>query len=116
MERVEPIHTILSGKLEVGACLRITVHPPGRKPMKFKPEVLSLRPGEEILWGGSYGILFRADHEILLEPLSGGGTRFRQIERFRGPVVLFIGGIIKSSEKGYHEMNEALKRRVEGTI
>ena len=75
-----------------------------------------MRPGEEILWGGSYGILFRADHEILLEPLSGGGTRFRQIERFRGPVVLFIGGIIKSSEKGYHEMNEALKRRVEGTI
>ena len=83
--------------------------------MEFKPKVFTLRPGEEILWGGSFlGVVYRGDHEILLEPQSGGGTRFRQIERFRGPLVLFMSGMIDDTERGYHQMNDALKRRVEG--
>jgi hypothetical protein len=104
----------VTGTLEVGAHLRITVVPPGRKPMEFKPEVFSVRPGEEILWGGSFlGVIYRGDHEILLASLPSGGTRFRQIERFRGPMVLFMSRMIEDTEKGYHQMNQALKRRVE---
>jgi len=50
---------------------------------------------------------------ILLESLNGNSTRFRQIERFHGPMVLFMGSMIKKTEKGYHQMNIALKKRVE---
>jgi hypothetical protein len=111
-----PFIPSLTGKLEVGARLRMTVVPPGRKPMEFKPKVFTMRHGEEILWGGSFlGVVYRGDHEILLEPQPGGRTRFRQIERFRGPMVLFMNAMIEATESGYHQMNEALKKRVEGS-
>jgi hypothetical protein len=110
-----PFVTSVAGTLEVGARLHITVSPPGIKPMEFKPKVFAIRPGEEILWGGNFLlVIYRGDHAMLLEPLPGGGTRFRQRERFMGPMVLFMSGMIKAAERGYHQMNQALKRRVEG--
>ncbi len=41
------------------------------------------------------------------------GIRFRQIERFNGPMVLLMDSMIKKTEKGYHQMNNLLKKRVE---
>ena len=110
-----PFIPYVAGTLEVGARLHITVSPPGIKPMEFEPKVFAVRPSEEILWGGNFLlVLYRGDHAILLEPLPGGGTRFRQRERFLGPMVLFMSGMIKATEQGYHQMNQALKERVEG--
>ena len=110
-----PFIPSIAGKLEAGAYLRITVSPPGMKSMEFKPKVFFVRPDEEIIWGGSFLLfVYRGDHTMSLEPLSDGGTRFRQRERFRGPMVLFMGSMFKPTEQGYHQMNEALKRRVEG--
>lgn len=83
--------------------------------MTFAPLVFSVEPGEEIVLGGSFLLVaYRGDHAFFLEPLPGGGTRFRQRERFRGPMVLFMGGMIEATELGYRQMNEAFKRRVEG--
>ena len=80
-----PFIPSVTGRLEVGARLHIIVSPPGIKSMEFKPKVFAVRPGEEILWGGSFLlVVFRGDHTFLLEPLPDGGTRFRQRERFRG--------------------------------
>lgn len=105
----------VTGTLEVGAAMRITVSPPGIRSMTFEPRVFSLEPGKEIVWGGSFlFVAYRGDHAFFLAPLPGGGTRFRQRERFRGPMVLFMGGMIEATERGYHQMNEAFKRRVEG--
>ena len=110
-----PFIPSITGKLEVGAHLRITVSPPSIKSMEFKPKVFAVRLGEEIIWGGSFLLfIYRGDHAILIEPLPSGGTRFRQRERFRGPMVLFMGKMFKPTEQGYHQMNQALKRRVEG--
>jgi len=82
--------------------------------MEFRPEVFVVRPLEEILWGGSFlWIVYRGDHAILLQPLPGGGTRLRQRERFRGPMVLLMSNMIKATESGYHQMNRAIKQRVE---
>lgn len=107
----------VEGTLEVGAHLRIKVVPPGRKPMEFKPEVFVVRPCAEIVWGGSFlWITYRGDHAFLLEPLAGGRTRFRQRERFRGPMILFMANMIKDTEKGYRQMNQALKQRVESKV
>lgn len=110
-----PFIPSITGKLEVGARLQITVSPPSMKSMEFKPEVFAVRPCEEMIWGGSFLLfIYRGDHAILLEPLPGGRTRFRQRERFRGPMVLLMRGMFEPTEQGYHQMNEALKRRVEG--
>ncbi len=50
---------------------------------------------------------------FILEPLNENRTRFRQIERFHGPMVSFMGSMIKKAEKGYHQTNNLLKKRVE---
>jgi hypothetical protein len=109
-----PFIPSVDGSLVVGERILIKVVPPGRKPMEFKPEVFVVRPCEEIIWGGSFlWVMYRGDHAFLLESLPGGGTRFRQRERFRGPMTLFMTRMIKDTEKGYYQMNQALKRRVE---
>jgi hypothetical protein len=105
---------LVEGNLIVGERMRIRVVSPGLKPMVFKPEVYEVIPHKKILWGGSFlKIIYRGDHAFLLEPGPDGKTRFRQIERFMGPMVLFMGGMIEKTEIGYHQMNHALKERVE---
>lgn len=109
-----PFIPMVEGNLKVGEYLRIKVTPPDMKPMIFKPEVFEVIPNEKILWGGSFlKILYRGDHSFILEPLTDGKTRFRQIERFIGPIVIFMSGMIKKTELGYQQMNLALKKEVE---
>jgi hypothetical protein len=105
---------LVEGNLKVGERMRIKVVSPDSKPMKFKPEVYEVIPYEKILWGGSFlKIIYGGDHAFLLEPIQDGKTRFRQIERFRGPIVLFMDNMIKKTEIGYHQMNLAFKEQVE---
>jgi hypothetical protein len=105
---------MVEGNLQVGELIRIKVVPPGLKPMIFEPEVYEVTPFKKILWGGSFlKIIYRGEHAFLLEDAPDGKTRFRQIERFMGPIVLFMGNMIKKTEVGYHQMNLALKERVE---
>jgi len=105
---------LVEGNLIVGERMRIKVVSPGLKPMVFKPEVYEVIPHKKILWGGSFlKIIYRGDHAFLLEPGPDEKTRFRQIERFMGPMVLLMGGMIEKTEVGYHQMNRALKERVE---
>lgn len=105
---------IVEGNLQVGERLLIKVVPPGLKPMTFNPEVYVVEPIKAIVWGGSFlGVIYRGDHSFILESTPDGKTRFRQIERFRGPMVLFMSGMIKKTEIGYHQMNHALKKRME---
>jgi hypothetical protein len=106
----------VEGVLEVGRKVHIKVVPPGRKPVRFNPEVWVVRPCEKILWGDSWlWIVYRGDHDFVLERLPQGGTRFSQRERYRGLPVLFMvmGGLFGPIKKGYRQMNEGLKQRVE---
>lgn len=104
----------VEGIVAEGNSIRIRVAPPGLKPMYFKPKVCRVRPLREIRWGGSFlWFVYRGDHTFLLEPLAGEKTRMRQIERFRGPLVLLMGGMMKNTEEGYHQMNQALKQEAE---
>ena len=105
---------MVEGNLQVGERMRIKVVPPDIKPMIFEPEVYEVILYKKILWGGSFlKIIYRGDHAFLLEPGPDEKTRFRQIERFMGPMVLLMGGMIEKTEVGYHQMNRALKERVE---
>lgn len=113
-ESWNPFIPVVEGELAVGKRLQIKVVSPGMKPMIFKPIVFVVRPHEEIIWGGSFlRVLYRGDHALILEPLPGGKTRFRQIERFMGPIVLFMGGMIEKTALGYQQMNQALKEEAE---
>lgn len=115
-ESWNPFIPIVEGNLRVGEKIQIKVVSPGMKPMIFKPIVFEVKPNEKILWGGSFlKILYRGDHAFILEPIEENKTRFRQIERFMGPIVVFMGSMIKKTEIGYHQMNLALKKEVEKT-
>ncbi len=104
----------VEGSLKKGRKINIKVTPPGLKSMTFRPEVKLVIPYKKIAWGGAFlWVIYRGDHLFLLESLQGGRTRFRQIERFMGPMVLFMSGMIKKTELGYHQMNLALKKKVE---
>ncbi len=115
-ESWNPFIPIVEGDLRVGEKIQIKVVSPGMKPMIFKPIVFEVKTNEKILWGGSFlKILYRGDHAFILEPIEENKTRFRQIERFMGPIVVFMGSMIKKTEIGYHQMNLALKKEVEKT-
>ena len=106
----------VEGILEVGRKIKVKVVPPGWKLPVFTSEVWVVRPYEEIVFGGGFlGFVFHGDHALFLERLPQGGTRFPQRERWRGPLVLLILalGLLEPTVRGYHQMNEALKQRVE---
>lgn len=109
-----PFIPFIEGDLQMGEKIRIRVTPPGLRPMTFRPEVYLVIPYKKIVWGGTFlWIVYRGDHSFLMESIPGGKTRFRQIERFMGAMVLFMGGMIKKTELGYHQMNLALKKKIE---
>ena len=112
-----PFIPLVEGNLQVGSNLKIKVTSPNMKPMIFKPRVFEVVPNKKILWGGSFlKIVYRGDHSFLLEPIEEGKTRFRQVERFIGPIVMFMGQMVENTELGYHQMNEALKKEVERRV
>jgi hypothetical protein len=54
------------------------------------------------------------EHRFQLEPLGPERTRFIQSERFSGVLVALSGGALTKTERGFEQMNDAPKRRVEG--
>jgi len=105
----------VEGPFLEGKTLRITVIPPGLKQMNFEPEINTIIPIHQIVWGGGFlWFVYHGDHTFSIEPLANGKTRFRQTERFQGPMVLLMGGMIGPTEKGYIQMNAELKKEVEG--
>ncbi len=105
---------LVEGKLKIGQKLKVQVAPPGLKTMTFHPRIFNIIHNKEIIWGGSFlWVIYRGEHLLLLERLNENRTRFRQIERFHGPMVWFMGSMIKKTETGYHQMNVSLKKRVD---
>ncbi|TGC09197.1 SRPBCC domain-containing protein [Methanolobus halotolerans] len=111
-ENWNPFMLIKKGKLETGSQLEVTLHPPGSKPMSFKPTVLKVDPVREFRWIGSIWIkgIFDGEHAFRIEELDNSRTRLVQCERFRGilaPLIMHIMG--ENIEAGFEEMNLSLK-------
>jgi hypothetical protein len=104
----------IEGEARVGARLRVTIQPPGRKPMTFRPTVCAAEPGRELRWLGRVLIpgLFDGEHAFVLEP-SGAGCRLRHEERFTGLLAGAFPGMLADTAKGFEALNAALARRVE---
>jgi hypothetical protein len=110
-----PFITQISGNLVVGHRLRIRIVPPGAGGMTFRPTVTAQEPGRRVEWLGALGFrgLFDGRHAFVLEPRADGGTILTQTEDFSGVIVPMAGEMIARTEKGFVEMNNALRDRAE---
>jgi len=110
-----PFIQVIEGDQQVGAQLNVKLGL-GKKPMGFTPTVLAFNANEEFRWLGHMGIngLFDGEHYFQLVQTTSGGTELVQGENFKGVFSgLMLAFIRSSTEQGFTEMNEALKRRVE---
>ena len=101
----------LSGDLQTGGRIRITVQPKGQKAMSFRPRVLAAVPGQELRWLGRLGLprIFDGEHSFRLVP-HGGGTRLVHAETFRG-ILLWVMSVDRF-RADFTAMNLALRDRV----
>jgi hypothetical protein len=111
-----PFIRSIEGNPQVGERLKVRLTPPDSRAMTFRPTVRAAEPARELRWLGRLFVpgLFDGEHRLALEPLEGGWSRFTQSERFSGLLVGLLGRALKATERGFNQMNEALKRRVEG--
>ena len=97
------------GKLKVGETIEIKVVSPGMKEM-ILPAVYEIIQYEKISWGGGFlFFVYKGIHEFVLEEIDDKTTRFRQIEKFQGPIVLLMKNMIQKTAIGYLNMNEEFK-------
>lgn len=109
----------IAGRPTEGARLHVELTPPNGRTTRFRPTVTRVEKGRELRWHGHLLVpgLFDGDHRFVLESVDGGErTTLTHAEEFTGvlsPLVWrFIG---TETERGFEEMNAALKCRAEGT-
>jgi len=96
--------------------LEVRIEPPGGRAMTFRPTVLSAEPKRELRWLGHLLVpgLFDGEHSLTIQPLEENRVRFVQREVFRGLLVpLFSRRLNINTQRGFEEMNHALKERAE---
>ena len=106
-----------AGQAVPGSRLELRMRPAGRRrTTTFRPEVLEADPGRRLRWLGRLLVpgLFDGEHRFTIEPIGPERVRLAQHEEFRGllaPAVLIL--IAKPTLASFHQMNQALKARVE---
>jgi hypothetical protein len=115
-----PLLRRVRGRPEEGARLRALLSQPGLPPVVIAPEVIAREETRELRWRSDSPIpgVLTAEHTFLLTPLDDGTrTRFTQQESFEGVLAAAMpAGLISQVERGFGEMNDALKRRVESSV
>lgn len=101
---------------EAGRRFRVTIQPPGRKPMTFNPVCLAFIPNEEFRWLGHlfFSGIFDGEHIFELKKLDKNRTLFIQRENFRGILVPLLWRTLRTSTlEGFEQMNLQLKQKAE---
>ncbi len=108
------------GEARLGAGLDVTIHPPDGKPTLFGATLTRVVPQRELRWLGHFILpgLVDGEHIFLIEPLTEPGSgsprvRFVQKEVFKGVLVRFMGTMLARTQRGFEQMNAALKARAE---
>jgi hypothetical protein len=106
----------LEGEAKQGAKLEVRLEPPGGRGMTFRPTIRRFEANREFAWLGRVVLpgVFDGEHVFAIEPVGSGKVRFVQRERFTGvlaPLILRMVG--ESTQRGFQEMNQALKERAE---
>ena len=113
--RWNPFIRKISGKLQEGAQIEVSITPPNSNGMKFRPKILTYDPERELRWLGNFWIpkLFDGEHSLVIKEISENKVLFIQKERFSGLFVPFLSGTLKDTQSGFEMMNHALKEEAE---
>ena len=114
-----PFIRSISGHPAPGERLQARIEPPGGRGMTFKPKVLSAEPNRELRWLGHLLVpgVFDGEHSFTIQPLEDNRVRFIQREAFKGLLVpLFARSLDTNTQRGFEEMNHALKERAEAAL
>jgi hypothetical protein len=108
-----PFITHISGALEVGAQIEITVQPCDYPEFTFTPTVQTVDARRELAWLGYFGQpgIFDGFHVFELHR-DDGKVRFVQREEFSGTAVPASGPVLDATACGFEGMHEALRERV----
>jgi hypothetical protein len=105
-----------NGEIKEGARLEVYIQPSGAGGMTFKPTVLKAEPNRELRWLGRLVLpgLFDGEHIFTIDLLGDNRVRFTQREIFNGLFVPLLARSLKTdTQRGFEEMNQALKARAE---
>ncbi|MTI33581.1 SRPBCC domain-containing protein [Xanthovirga aplysinae] len=109
----------ISGSLEVGENIEITLQTDSKCSIEFKPKILIMEENKEFRWLGHLFIkgLFDGEHYFQLIPIGPNQTRLIHGENFSGILANILLKIIgRGTLKGFKAMNSALKEKVEMSI
>ncbi len=114
--RWNPFIRRASGAPRTGERLEVRIEPSGSRGMTFRPKVLNAEANRELRWLGHLLVpgLFDGEHSFTIQPLGENRVRFVQREAFKGLLVPLFGRSLDSNtQRGFEEMNRALKERAE---
>ena len=110
-----PLFREASGQVAVGSRITLqSVHPANGRMMRVRPKITVADPGAELRWVSSLPGIISGEHRFTLTP-AGGGTRLEQSETFGGLLAAFSLKTFTRAEAGFQGLNEALKKRAEGS-
>jgi hypothetical protein len=108
----------VNGRLEVGEQLVVRMRPSGTRGMTFRPTVMKAEPNRQLCWRGHLLVpgLFDGEHIFEIEELDEDRVLFIQREVFKGLLVpLLARSLDRDTQRGFEEMNRALRERAETT-
>ena len=110
-----PLFREASGQVAVGNRITLrSVHPANGRLMTVKPKITVADPGVELRWVSSLPGVISGEHRFTLTPAEGG-TRLDQSETFGGLLAVFPGKTFTRAEASFRGLNEALRKRTEGS-
>ena len=108
----------VNGRPEVNEQLVVRMRPSGTKGMTFRPTVMKAVPNRQLRWLGRLLVpgLFDGEHIFEIEELDRDRVLFIQREVFKGLLVpLLARSLDRDTQRGFEEMNRALRERAETT-
>ena len=111
-----PFIRSITGQIEEGQRLAVSIQPAGGRAMTFRPTVLLAAPNSELRWLGRFLLpgIFDGEHYFKMAASGPGRVRFTQGEQFSGLLVGFAkASLDRGTKDGFVAMNEALKTRAE---
>jgi hypothetical protein len=103
----------VDGRAKTDSALALKFRLPDGKATSLKARVTKVDANRELCWLGGISPLLTAEHHFTIEPLDSQRCRFAQRETFSGLLLPLFSGRIAQTERGFAEMDKALKARAE---